>query len=183
MTFDLAHPLVKASAVFAGVAFLVLMAVAAPSVVIADAPQSDTTIDPALMRVARSRPLPLANYTIVVAEPLFNEGRRADPLPPPPAPPKPPPLPGVESYRLAGLVLSPEVRLALVSRPQGGELVRLHPGDLLDGWTVEAVDATGVTLSGQGITAHMKVTRAPQNPDQRPAEPQTAAPENSAARP
>ena len=155
------NPLVKVSAALLGLGVLVLVLVLAPSMVVADAPATDTAIDPSLMRIGRTKTPPLASYDVIVAQPLFNVARRADPPPPPPAPPKPPPLPAVESYRLVGLVLSPDLHLALASRSQGGDLMRLKPGDTLDGWSVAAVDATGVVLSGQGNTAHMKVTRAP----------------------
>jgi hypothetical protein len=177
------NPLVKISAALFGVGVLALLLVLAPSIVVADVPETDTAIDPSLMRVGRTKTPPLANYEVIVARPLFNVGRRTDPAPPAPAPPKPPPLPVVESYRLVGLVLSPGLRLALVARPQGGDLLRLRPGDMLDGWNVEAVDTNGVVLSGQGNTAHMKVTRAPsvqgdvaaKLPEQQSVPPQSTA--------
>ncbi len=181
MKYDASNPFVRAAIAFAGFSLLVLLAVAAPSLVLVSVPRSDPTLDPALIRVAEARPP--TNYEIIAARPLFNDGRRADPPPPPPAPPKPPPLPGIENYRLVGLVLSSDVRLALVSRSQGGDLARLRPGDQLDGWTVETVDDTGVTVTGQGNTAHMKVTRAPQGPDTRPVAQQTSLPESAARQP
>ena len=160
MTFKGAHPFVVGSACFVALGAIALMLVLLPSFVFADVPSTDATIDPAFIRAGAAHLPPLSHYELIVARPLFNAGRRTDPPPPPPAPPKPPPLPAIESYRLVGLVLSSSLRLALVSRAQGGDIVRLHPGDNLDGWTVEAVDVSGVQLTGQGNTQLMKVTRA-----------------------
>ena len=183
MTLAGMNPLVKISAGLLGVGVIALLLVLAPSLVAADAPMTDTAIDPSLMRIGRTKTPPLASYEVIVARPLFNAGRRTDPAPPPPAAPKPPPLPVVESYRLVGLVLSPGLQLALVSRPQGGDLLRLRPGDTLDGWNVETIDANGVVLSGQGATAHMKVTRAPSVQGEaavKPPEQQSMPPQSTA---
>jgi hypothetical protein len=79
--------------------------------------------------------------------------------------------------------MAPGLRLALVARQQGGDLIRLKPGDALDGWNVEAVDVSGVALSGQGITAHLKVTRAPSvqgDVAAKPPEPQSTSPQSTA---
>jgi hypothetical protein len=142
------------------VAFLALIAVVAPSLVIVDAAPPEQLIDAASVTAAMRPPPPLTAYASIVARPLFNAGRSKDPPPPPPEPPKPPPPPSVDNYRLVGLVLSPTTRLALVERREGGQDMRLMPGDLLDGWTVVSVEASGVRLTGPGVSAQLTIPHA-----------------------
>jgi hypothetical protein len=79
----------------------------------------------------------------VLKRPLFTEGRE----PPQPKivkapPPEPPKLQG----RLAGVVLQPDFKQALFTRP-GGKPMAVKEGDVIDGWTVGKIEDDQVTLT------------------------------------
>jgi len=157
MTLSNKNPLVLGAMTLLGLSLAVLGAVLLPSLVFVGGITPEAPIDSARFAVSRQNTEPLANYTAIASQSLFNEGRRPDPLPPPPAPAKPA-LPGVETYRLVGLILSPDLRIALVER--GGEVMHLHSGDPLDGWTVQSVEAEGVKLAAQNTTVELKIPKA-----------------------
>ncbi len=158
MNAHVARGLELAPAAFAASGLLALVAVFLPSLVFYDSPPPDAAI------AAPSRVVvpPLSNYAAIVWRPLFNDGRRRDPPPPPPAPPKPPPPPSAEHYQLVGIILSSDLRMALVARRADGQVAHLHVGDMLDGWTVNAIDASGVQLSGPGGTTQLTIPHAAQ---------------------
>jgi hypothetical protein len=130
-----------------------------PTLVFVEAPAADPVFE-------RPSPIivpPLSRYAAIVQRPLFNDDRRRDPPPPPPAPPKPPPPPSADNYRLVGLILSSNLRMALVQRRQDGQVAHLHEGDMLDGWTVKTVAASGVQLTGSSGEVELTIPRAAQH--------------------
>jgi general secretion pathway protein N len=141
---------------FAASGLMAAIAVLLPSWVIVEPPPPEPPVAvPAPIVVG-----PATEYAAISMRPLFNIERRRDPPPPPPAPPKPPPLPSVGNYRLVGLILSPDLRMALVMRRQDGREVQLREGDALDGWTVKEINATGVRLSGAGAATELTIPKA-----------------------
>ena len=76
----------------------------------------------------------------ILKRPLFTEGRR----PPQPKVVKaePPKLQG----RLAGVMLRPDSRIALFTRP-GGRPVSVKEGEVIDGWTAAKIEEGRVTLT------------------------------------
>jgi hypothetical protein len=76
----------------------------------------------------------------ILKRPLFTPGRR------PPEEkvekPEPPQLQG----RLAGVMLRPDVRIALFTRP-GGKPISVKEGDVIDGWTASKIEAGRVVLT------------------------------------
>lgn len=89
----------------------------------------------------------------IIGRPIFNEGRRADPPPAPPAALEPPPEPAVAQAPetpplrlvLAGIAIAGEGRIALM-RGASGEMLRLRPGDAVEGWVVLSVEPAAVTF-------------------------------------
>jgi hypothetical protein len=160
-----------APAAFAASGLLALVAVFLPSVVFYDSPSAEAEI----ARPSRIAVPPLSNYAAIVWRPLFNDDRRRDLPPPPPAPPKPPAPPSAENYQLVGIILSSELRMALVQRRSDAFVARLHVGDTLDGWTVKTIDASGVQLGSPSSTTELIIPRAAQQSPPKSANTTVAA--------
>jgi hypothetical protein len=159
MTFPNRNPLVLGSLILLGVSALTLIAVLLPSLVFVEGQTSELQIDASRFSSPRPHTELLTDYTVVASQSLFNKGRLSDPLPLAQGPAKPA-LPSADTYRLVGLILSPELRIALVERTASGDVLHLHPGDAVDGWTVRSVEAAGVTLAAQNATAELKIPKA-----------------------
>lgn len=93
----------------------------------------------------------------ILLRPLFTRGRR---------PPEekvvkaePPQLQG----RLAGVMLRPDLRIALFTRP-GGKPVSVREGDVIDGWTASRIEAGEVVLTS--AFGEQVVTPASGSPDE-----------------
>jgi hypothetical protein len=82
--------------------------------------------------------------TTILARPLFSPGRR------------PPPLEDVQSSaaksdilpRLTGILVSPAGKTAIFADPSGGKPIVLREGDRIGAFTVQAIEAGQVTLTG-----------------------------------
>src|SRR5262249_49217001 len=114
--------------------------------------------------------------TQILKRPLFTEDRQ------PPHPkiviPQPPKLKG----RLAGVMLRPDGRVALFTRP-GGRPVSVKEGDVVDGWTTTKIEAASVTLTSAFGQQVVKPTSggADEPPPGRPVK--KPPPRNQAAKP
>ena len=84
---------------------------------------------------------PLNAYAEVLARPVFSESRR-----PPSAPAAVAEEPQLSSIRLVGIVVSASARHALIEHGQPQKLERIVPGQEVEGWTVEAINADRVVL-------------------------------------
>ena len=82
-----------------------------------------------------------AMVTEILKRPLFTEGRMP-PMPKVAAKPEPPRLQG----RLAGVVIQPDDKEALFTRP-GGRPLAVREGGVIDGWTVGKIEIDSVTLT------------------------------------
>ncbi len=104
---------------------------------------------------------PTSTFAKSLERPLFHKSRRPlppkplepvvqdeQPQPPPPAPLVRPPL--SESYSLRGVMIVEGQGFALFERKDGTGLVNKPAGELLDGWTIEAVEPEKVILSLDG---------------------------------
>jgi hypothetical protein len=85
---------------------------------------------------------PYESFTVIAERPLFDASRYGEGSSAGDGGP-----PALSTYRLAGLVLSGSVRLALIERVPSKQVVTVHPGDTLDGRHVDDVRADGVHLS------------------------------------
>ncbi len=136
--------------------------IAAPSVVAGETPQNLATQNLATKNLA---PLPpIESFDEVVERPLFFRSRRApdpDAAPPPEAEAAP-----KADFVLTGLVIvSGKERLALL-RPAGSKTVeRVHQGEEIEGWRVEAIHADRVVLKkGETVQEIRLEDRPPPKP-------------------
>ncbi len=101
---------------------------------------------------------PYEYYAAITDRPLFNPGRQKDPSPPSAAALAQ--LPPLDTYRLVGIVISKEIKLALVERKAAQQIVTLHQGDMLDGRRVDDIRNTGLELSGASGAEILSMPRA-----------------------
>jgi hypothetical protein len=59
--------------------------------------------------------------------------------------------------RLTGIVIAAALREAIFI--EDGTTRRLHPGDTIEGWTLDAVEPNAVTLSADGATTRLSPAR------------------------
>ena len=94
----------------------------------------------------------------IAEHPLFHASRQPwrPPLAAPPAPPAPvAPPPAValappRGYVLVGIVLSGDMRTAMLHTQNGAKVVKVVEGQVLDGWTVRGIDRDGLHLEASG---------------------------------
>ena len=77
----------------------------------------------------------------ILKRPLFTEGRE------PPHPKVVKATPPVLQGRLAGVMLRPDMRIALFTRPGGGRPVSVKEGEVIDGWTTSKIEEGRVVLT------------------------------------
>jgi len=142
-------PLALSLAIIAGLGVLALILVVTPSVASWGLFEKPAALDSAPARLPHFDNQPLVTYALIGERPIFNPGHGKDPLPPPPEVAKPQ-LPSLDNYRLAGLVISPNVHIALIERRGNSQVMALRPGENLDGRTIVDVQEKGVTLTADG---------------------------------
>jgi hypothetical protein len=117
------------------------------------APQGD-----AQQPAAPAAPLaiqPLDGLRALRERPLFSPTRRPPPPPPvaerrpePPSPPPPPP-----NIALYAVVVDGNEARAVVRTAPGADVIRVHPGDDIGGWTVARIETQRLVLSLDGRLA------------------------------
>lgn len=75
---------------------------------------------------------PLESFAVVTERPLFSASRQ-------PARISSGDSDAWSSFVLAGIIITPEVREAMVSHNQSPKLVHIHEGEAMDGWTLESI--------------------------------------------
>jgi len=129
-------------------------------------PPARRTPDPMLgsLAFANRDTRPLATYATIVDRPLFNPNRQKDPSAPAPGSKVASALPALASYRLVGLLISKDARLALVERRADQRIVTLHAGDVLDGRHVQDIEASGVAFNGPSGNERLTIPKANGDP-------------------
>lgn len=109
---------------------------------------------------------PIEAFDEVVERPLFFRSRR--PPDPDAAPPPEAAAAAKTDFVLTGLVISGKERLALL-RPTGSKIVeRVHQGEEIEGWRVEAIHADRVVLKrGETVQEIRLEDRPPPKPKVR----------------
>jgi hypothetical protein len=106
---------------------------------------------------------PMTALHAVVERPLFAHDRR--PLPPPS---KAPAVAGdLSTFRLAGITVSGNVRMALVLHGAPPRITALAEGQIIDGWTVGEIGDDHIVLrsAGSESTIHLyKEASVPEKP-------------------
>lgn len=140
-----------------GLAWMVYWQIANPPAFPSDVAAADqpAASEPTRARQAEFSLPPLAEYSEIVARPLFSPTRRPPVETEADTDDASPPLSGLV---LAGVVISTEGRLALLRRSRTAEVVRVLLGQEIDGWRVEAIESDRVTLR-QGDTVEVVTLR------------------------
>lgn len=109
---------------------------------------------------------------IVLAQPLFSPARR----PPAAAATEEAPVEGAPDFRLAGIVMEPDRRLAIFAAANAKPLA-VEEGGQVYGWHVDSISPGEVSMSGPAGTRIMqpKTDRAPKGPAPPPMAPTTPA--------
>jgi hypothetical protein len=102
-----------------------------------------------------------------IEKPLFDPTRRVRRAPPPPPPPvatAPPPPPPIQqlaepSVRLIGIISGEGQAIALLSRPGQARAVQVEAGSVVDGWRVEQVGTSGVTIVNDGRRVVLRMSK------------------------
>jgi general secretion pathway protein N len=143
----------------------------------ANAPPSDG--------ISRKPPSSAANplWTITLgalsqtlARPLFSPSRRPPSIALPPAPPPPPPAPPREPdhplLTLLGTVIGQSGGVAVFLDEKSQDLVRLRPGQMRGGWTLQAIGRNAASFARENQEATLSLRRTgaePSAPEVAPA--------------
>lgn len=108
----------------------------------------------------------------IAEHPLFHASRQPWKAPPPAAPAAPAPvvrppamaLAPPKGYTLIGIALSGDMRIAMLRTQNGGKVVKVVEGQVLDGWTVREIDRDGLHLEAAGAVCTI-LFPAPLRPD------------------
>ena len=99
---------------------------------------------------------PIETYAETLDRPLFSKIRR----PPAPEPDAPAPEPEKKQkvkVRLAGVIISPRERVALVQEPRAKEITRLREGQEIEGWVLESILADRIVLRFGELREEVKI--------------------------
>ncbi len=111
---------------------------------------------PALPAAQAFQMPPIEDFGETLDRPLFSKIRR----PPPPEPDAPADAPKKKQtvkVRLAGVVISPQERVALVQEPRAREITRLKVGQEIEGWVLEAILADRIVLRFGELREEVKI--------------------------
>jgi general secretion pathway protein N len=119
----------------------------------------------------------LGTLSETLARPLFSPSRRPPTIVPPPALPPPPPSappsePDHPLLTLLGTVIGQSGGIAVFLDEKSQDLVRLRPGQMQEGWTLQAIrrNAASFTRENQEATLSLRRTGAePSAPEVAPA--------------
>ncbi len=98
---------------------------------------------------------PIEDFGETLDRPLFSKIRR--PPPEPDAPAEEPKKKQTVKVRLAGVVISPQERVALVQEPRAREITRLRVGQEIEGWVLEAILADRIVLRFGELREEVKI--------------------------
>ena len=124
-----------------------------------------TTIETAAVKPAKIPALPAAqtfqmppieDFGETLDRPLFSKIRRPPP-PEPDAPAEKPEKKQTVKVRLAGVVISPKERVALVQKPRTREITRLREGQEIEGWVLESILADRIVLRFGEVREEVKI--------------------------
>jgi hypothetical protein len=101
---------------------------------------------------------PLATFGVISEKPLFNVGRRRDPAASPSATAAGG-LGDAGQFKLLGIASDSGTHRAIILKTGGSPLIA-KPGDVVEGWTVEKIDASGVAISGGARTVMLTIPKA-----------------------
>ncbi len=111
---------------------------------------------PALPAAQAFQMPPIEDFGETLDRPLFSKIRRP-PAPEPDAPAEKPGKKQTVKVRLAGVVISPKERVALVQGPRGRDITRLREGQEIEGWVLESILADRIVLRFGELREEVKI--------------------------
>ncbi|MCH8829302.1 MAG: hypothetical protein IID45_06965 [Planctomycetes bacterium] len=99
---------------------------------------------------------PIEDFGETLDRPLFSKIRRP-PAPQPDAPAEEPEKKQKVKVRLAGVVISPKERVALVQESRAREITRLRVGQEIEGWVLESILADRIILRFGELREEVKI--------------------------
>ncbi len=111
---------------------------------------------PALPAAQAFQMPPIEDFGETLDRPLFSKIRRP-PAPEPDAPADKPEKKQTVKVRLAGVVISPNERVALVQEPRAREITRLKVGQEIEGWVLEEILADRIVLRFGELREEVKI--------------------------
>lgn len=125
-----------------------------------DAPEVIEVVKPSALKM-REMPPP-STFADIAARPIFNEGRKADPV-----------TRSIGSgraassadqgelseFRLVGIVVDATTQRAIVERPGAGTL-KVAPGDRVGGWRIDKIDSSGLTASKDSQSVRLVIPKS-----------------------
>jgi general secretion pathway protein N len=119
----------------------------------------------------------LGTLSQTLARPLFSPSRRPPSIAPPPAlpPPPPPALPSEPDHpllTLLGTVIGQSSAVAVFLDEKSQDLVRLRPGQVQGGWTLQAIHRNAASFARENREATLSLRRTgaePSAPEVAPA--------------
>ena len=109
---------------------------------------------PALPAARAFQMPPIEDFGETLDRPLFSKIRRP---PAPDAPAEEPEKKQKVKVRLAGVVISPKERVALVQGPRGRDITRLREGQEIEGWVLESILADRIVLRFGELREEVKI--------------------------
>ena len=123
-------------------------------------PAANQTGKPAAAMPAPITQKPIGSYGKTLAQPVFFR-TRSPYVPPPPAPvaqtiPAPAPIvnPGLS---VAGVIINDKLRKAYVLKPSEAQGTWVAEGENIQGWTLQSVKPTGITLAQNNRTLDLEL--------------------------
>ncbi len=98
---------------------------------------------------------PIEDFGETLERPLFSKIRRPPPEPDTPA--EKPEKKQTVKVRLAGVIISPQERVALVQEPRAREITRLKEGQEIEGWVLESILADRIVLRFGEVREEVKI--------------------------
>lgn len=100
-------------------------------------------------------PPPISAYAELIERPLFSRSRKAyaAPRPAPVAVAAPAPraeAPRNSNFQLSGVIFDGEDFIALIRTNAGADLMEVRQGEIVEGWTVDAIGAEEIRLRRNG---------------------------------
>lgn len=115
-------------------------------------PVTTASVAPSLLPKAGARFPPLQQFAEIIERPLFDASRRP---PAKPAPKDPGPPVELTQLQLKGVVMAPDMNLAVFFDKRRRETIRVALGAALGEWALDDIRSDGVTFRKGGATYEM----------------------------
>jgi hypothetical protein len=151
-------PLTLAIAAAIALAGLILVTAALPSVFFAPDVAAPSVPRIGAIKALDDRAERYGDYAVIFKQPVFNPGRVKDPVLPPASAALS--IPSLSDFRLVGIVISTDTRMALVEQRSTNQVLTIRPGGVFAGRRVVNILESGVDLAGPSGSERLVVPKA-----------------------